>query len=53
MHTCIVVLYSKTCMVITVIVDMRHLIIILSIVGLMDSIDGQYPTDCVSCSDGE
>ena len=52
MHTCIVVLYSKTCMVITVIVDMRHLAIILIIVALMDSTDSQYP-DCVSCSDGE
>ena len=39
-------------MVITVIVDMRHLVNILIIVALMDSSDSQYP-NCVSCSDGE
>ena len=39
-------------MVITVIVDMRHLVIVLIIVALMDSSDSQYP-NCASCSDGE
>ena len=40
------------CVLITIIVDMRHLIIILISVVMMDSTDGQYP-NCVSCSDGE
>ena len=41
-------------MVITVIVDMRRLVIILIVVALMDFSDSQYPyPDCVSCSDGE
>ena len=53
MHTYIVVLHCKTCMVITVVVDMRHLVIILITVALMDSSDSQYPANCVSCTDGE